>query len=92
MKISVVRNATIVLFFALLTANIFAFVMSMQQSQNIQSFEQKAHALNLQNSELEESMYNMNSLQYAASRAAELAFTKQAQPRYLQSIEVARRN
>ncbi len=92
MNITLIRNTTIALFFVLLTANIFAFVMSMKQSQSIQTFEQQTHSLNLQNSELEESMYNMNSLQYAASRAAELAFTKQAQPRYLQSIEVARRN
>lgn len=92
MSITAIRNTTIVLFFVLLAANIFAFVMSMHQSQSIQTFEEKTHTLTLQNSELEESMYNINSLQYAASRAAELAFTKQAQPRYLQSIEVARRN
>lgn len=92
MRLPFLNQAIIGLFFVLLIANIFAFVVSMQQGQSIQTFEEKTHALNLENSDLEESMYNINSLQYAASRAAELAFTQQAHPRYLQNIEVARRN
>lgn len=81
-----------VLFTFLIAANIFAFVMSMKQSQGIQDFESKTNQLKLENSDLEESMYNVNSLQYAASKAAELSFTAKAKPYYLHSLGVAKRN
>ena len=92
MKISTLQGTIGLLFSVLIIANVFAFVMSMKQSQSIQEFEMKTHALKLENSDLEEAMYNVNSLQYAASRAADLSFTAKAKPFYLHTMGVARRN
>lgn len=92
MKISKLQSTIGVLFSVLIVANIFAFVMSMKQSQSIQEYETKTYALKLENSDLEESMYSVNSLQYAASRAADLTFTAKAKPYYLHTMGVARRN
>jgi len=92
MKINKLKTIVGVLFTFLIAANIFAFVMSMKQSQEIQNFESKTHQLKLENSDLEESMYSVNSLQYAASAAAELAFTAKAKPYYLHPLGVAKRN
>ena len=92
MKISILQGTIGFLFTVLIIANVFAFVMSMKQSQSIQEFEMKTHTLKLENSDLEEAMYNINSLQYAASRAADLSFTAKAKPFYLHTIGVARRN
>ena len=92
MKITKFKSIIGVLFTFLIAANIFAFVMSMQQSQGIQDYESKTHQLKLENSDLEESMYKVNSLQYAASKAAELSFTAKAKPYYLHPLGVAKRN
>lgn len=92
MKNTKLKSIIGVLFTLLIAANIFAFVMSMKQSQNIQNFEAKTQQLKLENSELEEAMYSINSLQYAASHAAELAFTAKAKPYYLHPLGVAKRN
>lgn len=92
MKFTKIQSIIGVLFTFLIAANIFTFVMSMKQSQNIQNFEVKTQQLKLENSELEESMYSINSLQYAASRAADLSFTAKAKPYYLHPLGVAKRN
>ncbi len=92
MKFTKLQSAIGVLFAFLIVANVFTFVMSMKQSQSIQEFETKTHTLKLENSDLEESMHNVNSLQFAASRAADLAFTAKAKPYYLHTIGVAQRN
>lgn len=76
----------------LIVANVFAFLISMRQSQSIQAFEADTQKLKLANSDLEEVMYDANSLQYAASRAADLTFSTKAKPYYLHSIGVAKRN
>lgn len=92
MKNNKLKSIVAVLFTFLIAANIFVFVMSMKQSQDIQDFETKTHRLKLENSDLEEAMYNVNSLQYAASKAAELSFTAKAKPIYLHPLGVAKRN
>jgi len=92
MKITSFKSIIGVLFIFLIAANIFAFVMSMRQSQSIQNYEVETHKLKLENSDLEELMYNVSSLQYAASKAAELSFTSKAKPYYLHPLGVAKRN
>lgn len=92
MKNTKLKSIIGILFTFLIATNIFAFVMSMNQSQGIQDFETKTHQLKLENSDLEESMYSVNSLQYAASHAAELSFTAKAKPYYLHTLGVAKRN
>ncbi len=92
MKISRLQVTIWTVFGILIVANVFAFLISMSRSQSIQTYEEQTGTLKLANSDLEEMMYDANSLQYAASRAADLSFTVKAQPYYLHSIGVAKRN
>jgi hypothetical protein len=54
--------------------------------------EQKIVSLRRENRELETKVYEMDSLEYAASRAADLSFIKKVTPIYLEMFKYARNN
>lgn len=78
------------LFFVfLLAANIYIFLSGMNLSEKINTYEKETRRLHQENIDLEAKAYEANSLQYAASRAAELDFTKKAEPYFLDNLRVA---
>jgi hypothetical protein len=89
MKLSIVKPLIVLMFFALAVANVGIFISSMHLSDKITFYDQESKRLKEENLELEQKIYEINSLQKAASAAAELKFNKKAQPNYLQNLGVA---
>jgi cell division protein FtsL len=69
-----------VLFFGLMVGNIYVFVSGLTLSDQIHTFEKEISNLHQQNSDLETKVYNMESITYAASLAAELDYNKKTEP------------
>lgn len=76
-------------FVVLLVANIYIFLSGMNLSEKINTYEKETRRLHQENIDLEAKAYEANSLQYASSRAAELDFTKKAEPYFLDNLRVA---
>lgn len=77
------------MFVGLAIANIGIFISSMRLSDKITFYSSESKRLKEENLDLEQKIYEVNSLQKAASAAAELDFTKKAQPNYLNNLGVA---
>jgi hypothetical protein len=77
------------MFVGLAIANIGIFISSMQLSDRITFYDKESKRLKMENLDLEQKIYEVNSLQKAASAAAELDFTKKAEPNYLENLGVA---
>ncbi len=77
------------IFFALLATNIFIFLHSIKLSDEINHFEKEISALHQENLQLANKIYAVDSFQNAASLAAQLDFTKKAQPVYLDDLKYA---
>lgn len=92
MRKGVFRFVVWSLFLALVVANIAIFVSGMRLSEQINFYEKETKRLHQENLELEQKMYEVNSLQHAASLAAQLDFKKKAEPYYLHQIGFALKN
>lgn len=77
------------IFLILLSANIFIYLTSLKLGDKISRFENETKKLHQENLALENNIYEIDSLQYAASLAAELDFTQKAQPVYLENLKFA---
>ena len=78
------------IFLILVSANIYVFLNSLKLSDNINRFEKEIKVLHQQNLSLENRVYEVDSLQFAASLAGQLDFTQKAQPVYLDNLKYAR--
>lgn len=74
------------MFVGLAVANIGIFISSMQLSERISYYDRETKRLKMENLDLEQKIYEVNSLQKAASAAAALDFTKKAEPNYLENL------
>lgn len=74
----------------LVISNVFVFLHSIQLSDKVNRFEKESKVLHQKNLILENKIYDVNSLQYAASIAAQLDFSQKAQPIYLDNLKYAR--
>lgn len=82
----------IVSFIALLIAvNAYIFVNGIQLSNEISSYERDIKTLYTANMELENKVYSLDSLRFAASVAAQLEFSEGKEPIYLNGLNYARR-
>lgn len=79
----------VLLFFV--AGNIYMFCSGIAVSDTINNLEQKTKKLHQENKELEKHLYEVESLQYAASMAANLNFTVSSQPIYLNSLKYAQK-
>ena len=79
-------------FLVLVSANIFVFLNGLKLSDKINHFEKDIKNLHQENLGLENKIYEVDSLQYAASLAAQLDFTQKAQPVFLDNLKYARSN
>ena len=80
-----------VLFLVLVTANLLIFVSGMNLSQQISHFEQETKRLRRENISLQKKAYEADSLQFAASVAAQLNFAQKAEPYFLENLGFALR-
>lgn len=78
------------IFLILLSANVYIFVHSIKLANEINRFEKEMRAFHQENLILENKIYEVDSLQYAASMAARLDFSEKAQPLYLENLKYAR--
>jgi len=78
------------LFLVLISANTYVFIHSIKLSDKINHFEKETKILHQENLTLENKIYDVDSLKYASSMAAQLDFTKKAQPEYLDNLQYAR--
>jgi len=75
------KNFNYIIFFILfilVITNAFIIVSGIKLSGEIYRFESQTLGIKKQNNELEKKLYNASSLQYAASQAAMLGYTKNA--------------
>ncbi len=86
---SLPRIFTVGLFLLLIAANVYIFLSGMKVSEQINFFEAQTKKLQQENIELEKKAYAANSLQHAASVAAELNYTKKAEPYFLNNLRFA---
>ncbi|OGK25187.1 hypothetical protein A2954_03625 [Candidatus Roizmanbacteria bacterium RIFCSPLOWO2_01_FULL_37_12] len=77
-------------FLILVAVNIYVFLHSISLSDRINHFEKGIKNLHQENLTLENKIFEVNSLQYATSMAAQLDFTQKAQPVYLENLKYAR--
>ena len=78
------------IFAILLTGNVFIFLNSIKLSDEINHFEKETKNLHQENLNIENKIYEVDSLQYAASMASELDFTQKAEPIYLENLKYAK--
>lgn len=80
-----------VLFLVLIVANSYIFVSGMNISQQISYLEKETKRLNKENLSLQKKAYEADSLQFAASVAAQLDFAQKAEPYFLENLGFALR-
>ncbi len=88
----IINNLIWVLLLMLVFLNGYTFVRGIQSASDLSQMEQKIVSLRRENRELETKVYEMDSLEYAASRAADLSFIKKVTPIYLETFKYARNN
>ncbi len=80
---------TVGIFLVLIGANVFIFLSGMKVSEQINFYETETKKLKQENIDLEKKAYAAESLQNAASVAAQLEFTKKAEPYFLENLRFA---
>jgi len=86
---NIFKRSVWVIFFILLSINIFIFVHSITLGSEINFYEKEIKKVHQENIELSNKTYEIDSLQYAASMAANLEFTQTAKPFYLEGQKYA---
>lgn len=79
-----------IIFSVFISANIYIFIQSIKLSDKINRFEKEIKILHQENLTLENKIYDVDSLKYASSMAAQLEFIQKAQPVYLENLQYAR--
>jgi len=87
---NIIKSTIYIVFLALIFANFSIFASSISISQKITYYESESQKLHQENIELERQAYEVNSLQHIASEAANLQFTQQTKPMYIDNLKVAR--
>lgn len=85
----IIKNSIWIIFAILIVTNIFIFVSGIKLSDEISYFEKETRLFHQESVELEKQKSSLSSLQYAASIAATLEFTKKSQPIYLENLPYA---
>ena len=67
-------------FFGLMIGNVYVFMQGLSLSDQIQMYEKDIQQIRQENTELETKIYKMESITFAASLAAELAYDKKSEP------------
>ena len=73
----------------LIIGNIYVFLSGMQLADEINYFERQTAKIHTENLELEKKLSSFDSYTYAATMAAEMKFTKNLTPMYLDDMKYA---
>ncbi len=84
-----IKPAVIIFFTALIIANVYIFVAGIKSSVEITKMETELENLKQENYGLESKLGKVSSLEYAASMAANMDFSKKTVPTYLDSLKYA---
>lgn len=76
--------------FSLMSANVYIFVIGLQLSDEIHTFEQEITRLKRENKQLETEILQIDSITFADSVYPELGFTREASPVYVESDDKSR--
>lgn len=78
-----------VFFIGLVLANVYIFVAGIKSSVEITKMETELEKIRQENYTLESKLGEVSSLEYAASMAANMNFSKKAVPTYLENLKYA---
>lgn len=78
-----------VLFVGLMVANIYVFLSGVALGDEINHYEKEITRLHQENLDIEKKVYDAESLNYAASMAAAMDFSKKTTPVYLDNLKYA---
>lgn len=84
-----IRNIVWFVFTFLIAANVLVFISGVGLSDEINKFDKEVVRLHQENLELEKRLYEVESLNYASSMAAQLNFTAKADIVYLDNLKYA---
>lgn len=84
-----VKSLIIFLVAGLVISNVYIFVVGIKSAGDIVRLEEKLETLKRDNLDLENKLSYVSSLEYAASRAADLNFETKAIPSYLDNLKYA---
>lgn len=87
--IKVIKYFVFLIYISMIFFNIFVFINGINLSQKIVYFDEGTKKLKKENAELEMYLYKINSLQYTASKAGELEFSKKTDPYFLDNLRFA---
>ncbi len=73
----------------LAVVNIYVFVSGLSLQGEMSYYEKETYRIKQENLDFQEKVFEANSLQYAASKAADLEFTRRAEPYNLAKPEFA---
>lgn len=76
-------------FTGLLVCNVFVFLRSIELSDEVNHYEREIAVLHQENLNLANKIYEVDSFQHASSLAAQLDFSKKAQPLFLDDLKYA---
>lgn len=85
----IIKPTIIILFTALILANVYIFVAGIKSSVEITKMETELENIKQENYSLESKLGEVSSLEYAASMAANMDLSKKAVPTYLDSLKYA---
>lgn len=72
-----------------MVVNVFVFMSGIRLSDEISKYDKETLVLKKENTELEKQVYEISSLQHAASVSAQLDFSQEAKPMYFSSLKYA---
>lgn len=86
---NVYKNIVLVVFLTLMIGNMYVFLSGVALGDEINHYEKEITRLHQENLDIEKKVYDAESLNYAASIAAQLDFSKHATPVYLDNLKYA---
>lgn len=86
---NVYKNIVLVVFLTLMVGNMYVFLTGVALGDEINHYEKEITRLHQENLDIEKKVYDSESLNYAASVAAQLNFTKTTTPVYLDNLKYA---
>lgn len=92
MNISSLQKSAVVLIVTLVAINIIVFIKSMNMSNQIGYFESQILELRDKNTQIQENLYELQSITHSASIAAELGFDSYSEPIYITTPQYAFQN
>jgi len=89
---NIIKSLVWLVFIALVVGNVYIFVSGIKTSDEINRFDKETTKLHEENTDLEKEINKVSSLQYTASKAAEMNFTEKPTPLVIEGQKYAFKN